>query len=129
MARFFRFASVGLLATAIHVAIVYALVEAAGVEPVIASIPAFVAALVASYLLNREWTFRAGEEGIAGFFKYSLVALGGLLLNAAIMYVTVHVIEAHYLLGLAIVVAVVPAASFLLQRDWTFRRWAGRPIE
>ncbi len=126
MARFFRFASVGLLATAIHVAIVYALVEAAGVEPVIASIPAFLAALVASYLLNRNWTFAAGESGIAGFFKYSLVALGGLLLNAVIMYVAVHVMQAHYLLGLAIVVAIVPVASFLLQRDWTFRRLGGQ---
>ncbi len=126
MTRFVRFAAVGLLATGIHVGAVYFLVETGGVDPALASLPAFVSALAVSYLLNRRWTFQAAGTGFGPFHKYLLVALGGMLLNAVIMFVAVHIAKASYWLGLAIVVAVVPAVSYLLQRDWTFRRLGGQ---
>lgn len=120
MSRFLKFVLVGLLATIVHVAIVFLLVEGTGAEPVLASLPAFLAALSVSYLLNRRWTFESAVPNFRSFPKYLLVAVGGLLLNAAIMYVTVHVAHGPYLLGLAVVVSVVPVLSFMFQRDWSF---------
>jgi putative flippase GtrA len=118
--QFFRFATVGLLATFIHVTIVYLLVEGARVDPVLASLPAFFTALTAGFLLNRSWTFPGARPGKWQYLKYLTAALGGLLLNVVIMYLTVHVAQGSYWLGLALVVTIVPLFSFVLQRNWTF---------
>jgi putative flippase GtrA len=126
--QFFKFASVGLLATVVHVAIVFVLVEGADAEPVLASLPAFLSALFVSYLLNRRWTFQPAVSGFRCFSKYMFVALGGMLLNAIIMFAIVYVVHGPYVLGLAIVVAVVPVVSFVFHRDWTFER-LGRQSE
>jgi putative flippase GtrA len=124
--QFVKFASVGLLATIVHVAIVYSLVEGAGAEPVLASLPAFFSALSVSYLLNRYWTFQASVSGYACFIKYTFVSLGGMFLNVAIMYVAVYIAQGTYLQGLAIVIVIVPVMSFLFQRGWTFERLGGQ---
>lgn len=118
--QFFKFAAVGLLATFIHVTIVFFLVESVSADPVLASLPAFAAALTIAFILNRVWTFSGSSPGRWQYLKYLTVALAGMLLNVLIMYVTVHVTQGSYWFGLALVVTFVPLFSFVLQRNWTF---------
>jgi putative flippase GtrA len=116
-----RYGLVGLLGTALHFGSVIALVEGAGLDPVPASALGFVLVLVVSYILNRTWTFRARSGGRRQFAVYSAVSLLGLGLNSAIMFITVHLLQWDYLYGQGLVVAVVPASNYLLNRAWTFR--------
>lgn len=115
-----RFGFVGLAATAIHTAMLLFLVEKTGVAPVLASIPAFLTALAISFLLNHHWTFMA--EGTYGRYlsRYAIVSVAGLSLNIVIMYGAVSLLHLSYLLGLALVIVLVPAFSFIFQRYWTF---------
>ncbi|OGT01257.1 MAG: hypothetical protein A2Z65_01200 [Gallionellales bacterium RIFCSPLOWO2_02_58_13] len=115
-----KFGLVGLSATAIHASVLFFLVEKLGVGPVLASIPAFLTALVISFLINHHWTFVV-KRGYGRYFsRYAAVSVAGLILNIAIMYGTVLLMHQSYIVGLGVVIILVPLISFLLQRYWTF---------
>jgi putative flippase GtrA len=118
---FVRFGIVGVAATFIHVAVFSLLVEVFGVAPVAASVPAFVTAMFASYGVNHRWTFGAQGSHRVHLPRYAVVALTGLGLNVLITYVVVNLLGYWYGLALAVVVTVVPAATFLLNRNWAFK--------
>lgn len=115
-----KFGLVGLTATATHIAILLLLVEKLGVGPVLASVPAFLTALVISFLVNHHWTFVAQGAYHRYFSRYAAVSAAGLILNTAIMYGTVSLMHKPYIVGLGAVIILVPLFSFLLQRNWTF---------
>lgn len=119
--QFFRYAIVGALGTAIHMGMLIALVELFRVEPVISSTIGFIVTLIVSYALNYFWTFRSRHPHAYSLPRYAVVSVLGLLLNAAIMYLTVHVLEWWYVLGQLCVVFVVPISNFILNVLWSFR--------
>ena len=115
-----KYGLVGLSATSIHAAMLFFLVEKWGVGPVLASVPAFLTALVVSFLINHHWTFVV-KGGYGRYFsKYAAISVAGLILNIAIMYGTVSLMHQSYVVGLWVVIILVPLFSFLLQRYWTF---------
>lgn len=118
---FVRFGIVGIASTFIHVAVFSLLVELFGVAPVAASAPAFFIAMIASYVVNHRWTFGAQGSHRIHLPRYVVVALISLGLNVLITYVVVNLLGYWYGLALAFVVSVVPAATFLLNRNWAFK--------
>jgi len=119
--RFGRFAVVGALATATHAAVFTAVIELAHVEPVLATVLAFVVAMLTGFALNRRWTFAVRDAAAQRLWRYALAALAGLALNALIMYCVVHMLHASPYLGLAAAIIVVPPVSFALNHFWVFR--------
>lgn len=117
-----RFVVVGLAATATHVACGLILAEAAGLAPIWANLLAFCIALFVSYLGNHSWTFAARGAHAFHFPRFTAIALAGLSLNQGIVYVMVGVMALDYRVALAVVVLVVPALSFMLNRGWVFAR-------
>ena len=117
-----RFGLVGLLATGIHVAVFLLLADGAGLDPTLATALAFLVATAVSYLANHSWTFglRGGHRGRFG--RYLVVALAGAGLNMAIMRAATAGLGWSKEAGLAAVLAVVPACSYLANRYWSFRR-------
>lgn len=116
-----RFIAVGLAATATHFLVMLFAVESAGIDPVLATIPAFAIAFLVSYSCNRRWTFRATAPHFGLVARYLTLALAGMALNALIMHVSVHQLQWSYLVGFAIGVVVVPAFSFAGARYFVFR--------
>ena len=74
------------------------------------------------YLGNHRWTFAAKGAHAVHFPRFTAIALAGLSLNQAIVYVMVEVMVLDYRDALIIVVLVVPALSFVLNRGWVFSR-------
>jgi putative flippase GtrA len=121
MAELVRFGLVGCLATATHLGVFYATHLGLDVHPTLATTIAFACAVGVSYSLNRSWTFRATGSHMRHFPRFVAIALGGAALNATIMQVGVEVLgwsPSHCLL---IIVLVLPALAFVLQRQWGFR--------
>lgn len=118
--RILRYAVVGVLGTAIHFGVLVALVEWAAVDAVLASAVGFFVTLMVSYVLNHRWTFESRAPHGAAFGRYAAVSLLGLGLNSLIMYLAVHIFGLWYILAQALVVIVVPAVNYLLNRSWTF---------
>ena len=116
-----RYFIVGVLGTLIHFGILATLVELGRMDPVLASTIGFIVTLFVSYVLNRRWTFASRVRHRVAFTRYAAVSMFGLALNSLIMYLAVHVFDLWYIAGQALVVAVVPAVNFALNRSWSFR--------
>ncbi|WP_226000497.1 GtrA family protein [Paenibacillus sp. BJ-4] len=116
-----KYSIVGLLGTGIHVGVLVLLVELFKVPAVTATTIGFVVTLLVSYVLNRNWTFEpTGEGSRTQFLKYLLVCSCGLLLNAALMYVTIHWIGWSYLIGEVLTTIIVPIHNYIWNRYWIF---------
>lgn len=116
-----KYGIVGLLGTAIHVGILVLLVELFHVPAVTATTIGFIVTLLVSYVLNRTWTFeQTGEGKRTQFLKYALACSCGLLVNAAIMYVTVHWIGWSYITGEVLTTIIVPIHNYIWNRYWIF---------
>lgn len=115
-----RFATVGILATLLHVAVASFLAAGQGVHPALANGVAFATANVAGYVLNSCWSFRA-RFSWSTWRRYILVSLGGLGLTVLVAW-TVERAGGHYLSGIALTVSVVPVLNFLAHRHFTYRK-------
>lgn len=121
MSSLLRFGITGSLATITHALILSGLVELLTVPAVVASVPAFGAALLLSYGLNYHWTFRAIGEHRIIFPRFTLVAASGLLLNVLITFLVVNVGGFWYGYALMAVILSVPLLTYLLSNCWVFR--------
>jgi putative flippase GtrA len=115
-----RFALVGGGATVTHVAVALLLAEAGGWTPLWANFAAFCCAFSVSYRGNHGWTFAMRGAHRHHFPRFAVVALLGLALNQSIVALVVGELGWSYRLALALVVLVVPAATFALNRWWVF---------
>jgi len=118
---FVRFGSFGAIATLIHIFVFTMLVEKFHVSAVMASIPAFVCAMLFSYVANSRWTFRVDVDHGSHLPRYAMVSLIGLGINAMITFIVVDVLALWYGFALMVVVTVVPLITYLLNRRWTYR--------
>lgn len=112
-----RFAAVGLTATAVHVAVGLTLASIFGLAPWAANIAAFVVALVVSYVGNSIVTFRVRAARADAFAKFAFMSGCGFVLNQGIV-VALTGLGWTYAAALAVVVAIVPAATFFAAKYW-----------
>jgi len=117
---FLRFAAVGAVATAAHYAVMIALVQFGGADPVVATVCGFAVGAVVSYTLNRRYTFAVRPAYMRGFLKFAVVSGVGAVLNAAIVAVFIR-LGLHYMAAQVIATGVVLIWNFAGARILVFR--------
>jgi putative flippase GtrA len=122
MKSLIRFGISGVLATLTHIAVFVMLVEWANTRPLIAAVPAFLAAVGVSYGMNYRWTFAADGPHQVMLPRFVLVALAGLGLNLLITYLVVDVGGYWYGFALGAIVVIVPLGTFALSKWWVFSK-------
>ena len=125
LAQGVRFGIVGLLATGVHIMVCIGCIEILGIAPLWANFPAFLVALIASFIGHFSWTFRMQHRELGGcwrpvLLKFALVSCFGLGLNTLAVYLIVNLLGYPYMYAVVLMVTVVPAAIFLLQKFWAF---------
>lgn len=114
------FAGVGVAATALHYGTLIALVEAAGVQPLPATLAGYAAGGVLSYRLNRRHTYRSDRPHAEAVWRFAAVAGVGFLMTAALMHGFVGRLGLPYLPAQVLTTGVVLGWSFLAHKLWTF---------
>lgn len=122
--RFLRFAAVGAVGTAAHYALLLALVEGAGVDPVAGSVAGFLLGAFVNYTLNRALVFRSDRAHAEALPRFLAVAGMGLGWNALLMYALVELAGVHYLLAQILTTAILLVWHYLGNALWTFRKGA-----
>lgn len=114
-----RFAIVGVAATATHVVVAWLALRALDLDPAPANGLAFVTANALSYAGNTAWSFQArpAPRNGARFVLVSLAAMAATMAIAA----AVRSAGGHDALGIALVVLLVPPATYLAHRHFTYR--------
>ena len=111
-----RFNIAGALATAVHLAVVWAAAFVLGWSLLAANVVAFLVANTASYFLQSRWTFRLRPQTRRRWYGASLVtlALAGGVGRAA------DVLMPGSRVAWVLVVIPVAVTSYLLMRFWVF---------
>jgi len=114
-----RFALVGVAATLIHAMVATGLIERWALHPGAANGVAFIAANLASYVANTCWSFKARMR-LHNWGRFVVVSFAAWALTMAIATVVAEA-GGHYLLGIALVVALVPVMTFVAHQKFTYR--------
>jgi putative flippase GtrA len=117
---FVRFAGVGAFATLVHGLALNLLVLGAGVYPTLANVGAFLSAFSISYFGHYYFSFRSRQDHIAAAPKFFIAALIGLALNTLTFAIMVNLLQLHYMIAFAAVIALLPPVMFLVSRKFVF---------
>lgn len=117
-----HFGLIGISALCVHWTVV-ALLVPLGLVPLLANIVAFVIAFQVSYWGHRRWTFAAYTLSHAQTLP-RFMAVSGLsfVLNEFLYFLLLEYTALDYRVALFIVLATVAALTFLLSRQWAFRK-------
>jgi putative flippase GtrA len=114
-----RFGIVGLSAMTVHLAVISLLVPL-GITPLLANAPAFIVAFQVSYFGHRHWTFWDQANDSSSYLKLLVVSLSSFAANEGLYAILLHM-GFGYRAGLAVVLVLVSAITFLASRLWVFR--------
>jgi putative flippase GtrA len=115
-----KFASVGVVATVLHVMTALGLNHFANVAPLRANVAAFVVATIWSYLGNWIWTFESKARFQQSAPRFLAMSLGCFGINQAIVYGVTVMAQLPFWVAMIPVVAVVPVFSFWMSRTRIF---------
>src|SRR5262249_27037864 len=112
--QLFRFGLVGASGYVVNLAVVGLLSEDLGVHHRLAAVVAFCVAVTNNFMLNRHWTFQAGD-GHAGFqaMRFFAVSIAALLINLVALEALVSEAGLADLSAQAIAVAIAMPFNFL----------------
>lgn len=118
--QFWRYCAVGVVAAALHFAVLAVLVEFFDVVPTFASAMGFCAAVLLNYWLQYRWTFRADGSHSIMLPLFALIAVLALGVNTAVFWVCDVVAALPYLLAQVIATGTVVVVNFYLNRRYVF---------
>jgi putative flippase GtrA len=116
-----KFGAVGGSGYVINLVVFGLLAEGLGVHHLLAAVGAFCVAVTNNFMLNRYWTFGAGE-GDSGFQgpRFLVVSIGSLVINLVVLQLLVTAGDLSELPSQAIAVAVAMPFNFIGNKVWTF---------
>ena len=120
--QFIKFAGVGVIGTGGHYLTLVVLVQFVGLQPVLGTTCGFVVGAFINYYLNYIYTFKSDKSHKEAMTKFFTVALFGMCLNAALMFVGTHYFRVHYFIVQIFATGAVLMSNFALNRIWTFAK-------
>lgn len=123
-AKIVRFLISGSLAAGTNLGLLYVLTDLLKIWYLISAIFSFVAGFLVSFILQKIWTFqdtsRERVHSQAGAFF--MVALTGLGVNIASLYILVDYLGVHYLMAQIIVGVFIAVANFFVYHFVIFKK-------
>jgi putative flippase GtrA len=119
--RFARFCAIGGVVTALHYGLLVALVEGLHANPTASSTVGYAVMSLLNYRLNYTYTFRSDVPHLRALPRFALVALSGMVLNSAMMYLLNHVAGLHYLLAQVGATGITLVWNFATNQIWSFQ--------
>lgn len=119
--QFIFFAAIGGVGTAGQYVTLIALKEGGFLDPIPASVVGFTIGAIINYFLNYRFTFNSDKSHKEAMSKFFIVATLGAIINTALMYVGIHLLDLYYLLAQVIATGIVLLWNFTANKLWTFK--------
>lgn len=111
------------IAFLLDLAILWSLVELAGLPRLMSAVIAFLIPMVVFYILERKWVFPDSDRGTASGFVYFMVNIGiGFLVMLAVFWALLHFTPLHYLVSRVVASMVSGIVIFLLNGVFNFKQ-------
>ncbi len=118
-----RYIISGSVAAGVGLLSIFVLVDVLHLWYIIATTISFVFTLIASFTLQRFWTFNDAARNAltAQFGGYLAVSFINIFVNAGLMYLFVDILALHYLLAQMLVMLIISVYGFFIYKYWIFR--------
>lgn len=116
-----RFAIVGLVATAVHISILWVLINLFAIQVFFANLTAFIIAFLVSFSGHYLWTFKSSLEFYKAVIRFLLISLSGFLLNNIILITLLKKAWFSNTTAATLAVIIVPAITFIASKLWGFK--------
>ena len=114
--QFFRYIFVGGFSALVNLSVLYALTSLLHVHYLLSELIAFLIATIVNYILSIWWVFERSSKFKLEFVLFTLVGVGGLVINETVLWVCVSKLGLFYIIGEAIAIASVTVWSFALRK-------------
>jgi putative flippase GtrA len=118
--KFIKFCLVGGVGMAVDFAVTYACKELLRLNKYLANALGFATAATSNYALNRLWTFHSAGSIPAEYAKFVGIAILGLGINSAVVYLLVEKLKLHFYFAKLIAIGVVTIWNFLMSYFFAF---------
>ena len=120
-----RFVTVGFVAASVQMAVLWSLVDIAGVNYLVGALLAIELTIALAYVLNNAWTFQGSAntgtvDFMAGLLKTNVVRGTAIPIQLAVLFVLVEWREVSYLISNAIAIVISGLYRYLLDAKWTW---------
>jgi putative flippase GtrA len=122
--HFVCFALVGVCGTGAHYAVLWILVERAGVPVLAATSIGYTVGAAVNYTLNRRFTFTSDASHVEALPKFTIIVVAGAILNGLIVAWLLARWQVHYMLMQLLATGTVLLWNFIGNYLWTFRKQA-----
>lgn len=118
---FLRFCTVGLLNTAVGLAVIFLLMRIGQLDYIVANFLGYIVGFGISFALNRNWTFEHKGSLLDAGLQWALVVGVAYLLNLGVVIALHEFFGINSYVSQALGVAVYTAFAFVLGRFYVFR--------
>lgn len=115
-----RFVIVGGSATLLQFMLLFAFIEFAHMQEVLASAVSFALSAIYNYLMNYYFTFASDKSHRETLWKFVIVASLGLVINSS-SFALLLLIMPHYMVAQIGATAITLVVNFLLHKIWIYR--------
>jgi putative flippase GtrA len=117
-----RFAIVGVLATIVHIGIVWALIVYAELHTFVANFVAFLMAFTVSFSGHYYWTFYSKNNRWRAIKRFFFIAASAFMVNNIVLAGLLSVEQITPVFAAICAVFVIPVFTYVLSRLWVFRK-------
>ena len=118
--KFLKYSMVGFISIIIYFLSVFMLVEKLFYSPLFGTAIAFIIMTIVSFFLNIRFTF-GSQFSHQKLLRFLTVSAVGFVLNFLLIYLVVHILVLHYVVGEIVTTLIIPIVNFLLNNYWTFQ--------
>lgn len=119
--QFARYCLVGALNTGVGLSIIFLAMIVLRLPATTANFIGFAAAFLASYALNRRWTFQSARATTTSLPAFALVCAIGYALNITLLIAAIDLAHLHPYLAQLVGVGAYALFVFIASRQWVFR--------
>ncbi|MDR6857579.1 GtrA family protein [Variovorax guangxiensis] len=120
MKQLLRFAAVGVVNTGLGYAVIFACMYLAGLDAVASNVFGYAVGLVASYVLNRTYTFRSAAAAPGEIVRFVSIFLLAYLANLGALLLLIHRVGMHEGGAQLLAGVVYFGLSFMLNKYYVF---------
>ena len=121
MKQFFRFLTVGVINTILGYCVIFACMYVGKMSPESSNVAGYAVGLVASYTLNRGYTFNSQQNRRSEIVRFLAVFIIAYVSNFAILVIIIHKIGIHKGVSQVLAGLVYVIASFLMNKYYVFK--------
>lgn len=114
---------VGVTGVGVNMAVLYLLVQGAGLHHLVAAAIASEASILSNFLLNDRWTFRDVNSTLSWprrLLHYNAITLGGTALSLGVLALLTDLLGIYYLLANLFAIGAATVANYVLNSRFTW---------